>query len=101
MSSVARKLSAAILASGALIVAGTTGASAASCKGHKDTATGSASIIQYLASVSAKNAWKSRVVAHDGTAYDTWGKASDKSVSCKKGGPNKTWTCTARARPCK
>ncbi|MGQ0671955.1 MAG: hypothetical protein ACT4N2_03625 [Hyphomicrobium sp.] len=82
-----------------LLATAATSASAA-CKGHSHTASGSASGIQYLASVSAKNAWKSTVGGHDGGAYDSWYKASNKSVTCKKGGPGALWTCTAKAKPC-
>lgn len=100
MSSIARTLSAALLAGGALIAAGTTAANAGTCKGHSHPTAGSSSAIQYLASVSAKYAWKSAVASHDGGAYDTWGKAKNKSVTCKKSGPNQTWICTARGQPC-
>jgi hypothetical protein len=87
------------LTGAAVLALGAAEASAA-CKAHKHTAQGASSAIQYLASVSAKNAWKATVKAHDGAAYDSWYKASDKRVACTKSGPGKTWVCMARARPC-
>lgn len=98
LTSILRTLGLAALSSGVL-VAGSFSASAA-CKPHKHTAQGSSSGVQYLASVSAKQAWKSKVSAHDGAAWDTWWKATDKRVACAKSGPGATWVCTARARPC-
>lgn len=100
MSSIARVLSTVLLAGGAMIAAGSTAATAGSCKGHPHSASGSSGALQYLASVSAKYAWKSSVAAHDGPAFDTWGSAKNKSVTCKKPGPNKGWVCVAKGRPC-
>lgn len=99
MSTIARVLSASVIAGGAMIFAGSTQASAA-CKTHSHSSTGSASGIQYLASVSAKYAWKSAVASHDGVSYSIWSLAKNKSVSCKKSGANTTWVCTAKGQPC-
>jgi hypothetical protein len=98
MSSIVRAAAAALIGCG-LATFGAADASAA-CKAHSHTAKGSASGIQSLASISAKYAWKSVVLAHDGSAYDTWYKAANKRVTCRKEGPGKTWVCVARARPC-
>lgn len=94
------KASSASLAAAIVCAVGATGA-AAECKYHAHSATGSAAAIQFLASTNAKYAWKSVVASHDGGSYDTWGKAANKSVNCKKSGPGATWVCTARGRPCK
>lgn len=85
---------------GAAVVALGAAEASAACKSHKHSASGGSSAIQYLASVSAKNAWKATVKAHDGGAYDSWYKAADKRVACTKSGPGSTWVCVARARPC-
>ena len=94
-----RMAAAAVLSSGMMMVAGASAASAA-CKTHSHSAAGSPNVIQFLASVSSKNAWKSAASAHDGAAFSTWGKATNKSVTCKKAAPGNQWTCTAKAKPC-
>jgi hypothetical protein len=72
----------------------------AACKSHSHSGAGSANGVQFFASTSAKYAWKSAVAGHDGTGWDTWGKAANKSVNCKKTGPGATWVCVAKAKPC-
>lgn len=66
------------------------------------TAAGNLSTIQYLASVSSKNAWKAAVAADKkyGAGYATFGNAKDKGVNCKKEKAGAPWKCTATGKPC-
>ena len=93
-----RSVALAVLAGGLAFAPGA--AAAGTCKGHYHTMQGSSSAFQYLASVSAKNAWKGVVSGHDGGGFATWGKAKNKRVVCTKSGPGATWLCSARAQPC-
>ena len=89
----------AVFSGAAMLMAGAPSASAA-CKGHSHSAAGNPNVLQFLASASSKNAWKSVASGHDGGAYSTWGKAANKSVNCKKSGPGNKWACTAKGKPC-
>jgi hypothetical protein len=85
-----------------LLVAGAVPMSAtasAQCRSSV-AAPGSANSIQYLASVSSKYAWKSKVSDRYGSKFATWSNAKGKNVDCSKSGPNKKWVCIATGRPC-
>lgn len=75
-------------------------ANATVCKGHSHTASASGAY-ETFTSLKARAAWRADVRAHEGTAWTFWQYARFKTTKCAKAGVKGSWTCVARARPCR
>ncbi len=71
------------------------------CATRAIKAAGTAALLEGAARGKARSAWMRRVSASKrlGPSYATWLRAKDPSYACKHTG--KTYTCVARAVPCK
>ena len=63
------------------------------------SATGTLQIKRKHAKESARAEWNVQAALQYGSEYQSWSKAEDRSVACKK--INGRYRCTARARPCR
>jgi hypothetical protein len=83
------------------------------CKGHFHTGVGKdvyGGLTKTEARELARKKWRGQVAAHDGSAWNEWSSATDKTESCAQKGftpqpppvskPIKYWECQAKARPC-
>ncbi|HKZ95997.1 MAG TPA: hypothetical protein VJ045_03350 [Hyphomicrobiaceae bacterium] len=98
-SSFVRAARCAAIAGALTMIWGTAPASAA-CKGHFHKGSATATF-RAVAGLKARNEWRGKVRAHDGSGWTYWSKAVAKTENCDKSGPGDTWYCSARARPCK
>jgi hypothetical protein len=89
---------AAVLAAAA--VAGAAPANALVCKQHSHTASSSGKF-EGLTAIKARAAWRYEVQQHEGVSWTLWRLAKFKTTKCSKAGTGGSWTCVARARPCK
>ena len=55
---------------------------------------------RHVAEASAIRQWVTFTADEYGTAWGSFAAAGSKKVTCKQGG-DKSWTCSALARPCK
>jgi hypothetical protein len=81
-------------------MAGAAPASALVCKQHPHTASANGKW-EGLTALKARGSWRYEVQQHDGVAWALWRLAKFKTTKCSKAGAGGSWTCVARARPCK
>jgi hypothetical protein len=89
-----------VAAGAAAAAAGFAPANAAVCKGHSHIGNASGAF-EGLTSLKARAAWRAEVRSHEGIAWALWQLARFKTTKCAKAGEKGSWSCVARARPCR